>query len=103
MEYLTDENYMDILRNVKNVGIFIIFTASWCKFCITICPHFDKLQNINKDAHFYKVDINRSPNMCKFFSIKSLPTVISIRNLLEMDRVEGSKVCEINQLVAKYK
>jgi len=32
-----------------------------------------------------------------------VPTIIAVRNGIEMDKVEGADEDEINQLVAKYK
>lgn len=103
MEYLKDDDYVNVLRNVHNVAIFIKFSASWCGPCRYIEPVFQNLAEINKDAHFYKVDVDTSPIVSDMFGVRALPTIVAVRNGQEMDRVEGARVDEINQLVAKYK
>ena len=103
MEYLTDDNYINVLRNIKDIAIFIKFSASWCGPCRRIEAPFNNLAIINKTSHFYKVDVDDSRAIATHFQVKALPTIVAVRNGIEMDRVEGANVDEINQLVAKYK
>lgn len=103
MEYLTDDNYIDVIRNVKDIAIFIKFSASWCGPCRRIEEPFSNLAIINKTSHFYKVDVDDSPAISNHFQIKALPTIVAVRNGVDMDRVEGADIDAINQLVAKYK
>ena len=103
MEYLDDDNFKDVFRNVKNVTIFLKFTASWCGACVKIDPYLKKMAQINTSSYFYKVDVDDSPFLADYFEIRALPTFIAITNGMEMDRVLGANQEELAQLIAKYK
>ena len=50
----------------------------------------DKVEQQNKNIKFYAIDIDSFPNLCKRFSIDSIPTVvITGAGGAELSRIDG--------------
>lgn len=77
------------------------FWATWCGPCKAYEPIIDKLVKEFDSVKFYSIDIDEAPELAEEFKIKSLPTVIFLKDQEEIDRVLG--LSKIKPLRSKLK
>jgi thioredoxin len=83
---LEENNFED--KVIKD-SVIIDFYADWCAPCQVMKPVFDKLSNEFKKVSFYKVNVDKSQGIASQFGIRSLPTILLLKNGEEVDRVSG--------------
>lgn len=74
----------------KNDIVVIDFWASWCGPCQNFLPVFDRVAEKFPKICFGKVDVDINPKLSSYFHVRSVPTVIIIREELEVYRSSGS-------------
>lgn len=100
-EQITKSNFDDKVGNKK---VIIDFYASWCPPCKIVNKHltiYDKLKN--DDVTIYKVDIDTQRELVSRFDIKSIPTLVYLKNgkpLFKESGIRNNK--EIKANVDKY-
>ena len=67
----------------------IDFSAEWCMPCRALAPIFDELSTEIKEANFFKVDIDTEEELSNEFQIMSVPTILIIKNNVEIGRING--------------
>src|SRR5208337_196247 len=81
-------NLRDLLRSGKPV--VVDFWAGWCGPCHIMAPILRALAKEFEDqVVFAKVDIENNRDLASQFNIKSVPTLVLIRNGKEWDRLRG--------------
>jgi len=81
-------NLRDLLRSGKPV--VVDFWAGWCRPCHVMAPIIRALAKEFEDqVVFAKVDIENNRDLATQFNIKSIPTLVLIRNGKEWDRLSG--------------
>jgi thioredoxin len=68
----------------------LYFTADWCNPCERTRPIVEEL-NKDSSVKFQFIDADDNSDLCKKFSIKSIPTFILIENGKEINRMNGAK------------
>jgi thiol-disulfide isomerase/thioredoxin len=68
----------------------LYFTADWCGPCKRVRPI---VEEINKDSQlkFKVIDADDNIDLCKTFSITSIPTFILLEDNVEIKRLSGAK------------
>ena len=85
---LTDATFNEAVKTDK--GILLDFYASWCGPCKVMSPIIDELAEEYKDrALIVKVDSEKNPNLSTHFRIKSIPTLIFIKNQKVIEVING--------------
>ena len=81
---LTDET---IQKSVDSDPlIFIYFWAEWC----SPCKHFSPVVNdLKKNLNLFKMNVDENPISSEKFKLTGIPTVVVIKDGLEVDRVIG--------------
>jgi thioredoxin 1 len=78
MEMLTDLNYKEVFSSGKI--IFVDFFANWCGPCKMLSPIVEELANERDDVEFYKVDVDECEQLPAEFGIRSIPTIVIIKD-----------------------
>lgn len=72
-------------------GLFVVdFWAPWCGPCRTMGPIFEAVAEKASDkATFVKVNIDDSPEVATRFGVRSIPTLVVLKDGAEVDTHTG--------------
>ena len=86
---IENENDLDhILR--ENKSVFVLFYSSWCPFCRSFLPIFNKNAQNREDKKFLRVKIDRFLNpIWEKYSVNVVPTVILFQGNKAHRRLDG--------------
>ena len=65
---------------------FYYFTASWCQPCRQLGPIMDR---VAQQVSVRKIDVDAEPLMAQQNGVRSVPTVILMKNGVEITRLVG--------------
>jgi thioredoxin 1 len=86
---ITDNNFQQEVLDRKGVTV-IDFWAEWCGPCRMIAPIIENLSKDYKDkALIGKVDVDNNPEISFKYGIRSIPTIIVIKDGQEVKRHVG--------------
>ena len=75
---LTKDNFNEF---VGSDGIVLVdFWAAWCGPCRQFAPVFESAATANPDLVFGKVDTEAEPELAAEFNIRSIPTLMVVRD-----------------------
>jgi thioredoxin 1 len=77
---VTDATFeAEVLKSDKPV--LVDFFATWCGPCKMLAPTLDKIAaETTNTLKTVKVDVDKSPDLVEKYEIKSMPTLVLIRN-----------------------
>jgi len=74
---LTAANFGELTSD----GIVLVdFWAAWCGPCRAFAPRFEKAAERHPDIVFGKVDTEAEPTLAAQFDIRSIPTIMAVRD-----------------------
>jgi len=86
---LTETNFQ---HQTKNKVILIDFWASWCAPCRMMAPVLnDVADNLTGNLHVGKVNIEQYQSLAQKYKVRSIPTLILLKNGTEVNRFVGIK------------
>jgi thioredoxin 1 len=86
---LTETNFQ---HQTKNKVMLVDFWASWCAPCRVMAPVLnDVADNLTGNLHVGKVNIEQYQSLAQKFKIRSIPTLVLLKNGVEVNRFVGMK------------
>ena len=85
---LTKENFDKTLSD--NPMVVVDFWAAWCGPCRAFSPVFEAASEKNADVVFGKVNTDEEPALAQMFSIRSIPTLMIVREKVVLYQEPGS-------------
>ena len=87
MTVLTDENFS---TETAEGNVLVDFFASWCGPCQMVTPILEQLQDEVDNVKIVKVDVDASAETATKFGIRSIPTLVFLKDGKELDRISGA-------------
>jgi thioredoxin 1 len=87
--HLTDASFAKTVK--RNSAVLIDFWADWCGPCKALAPVIEELAEKYAGKVFIgKMDIDENPKTTDRFGVRSIPTLVLLKNGKEVDRIVGS-------------
>lgn len=83
---LVDQDFEDKLQSNSFV---IDFYADWCAPCQAVKPMFEKASQEFKKVNFFKVNVDKNQRIVSEFGVRSLPTIVFVKDGEEVERITG--------------
>jgi thioredoxin 1 len=85
---LTKDNFDKTLDD--NPMVVVDFWAAWCGPCRAFSPVFEAASEKNADIVFGKVNTDEEPELAQMFGIRSIPTLMIVREKVVLFQEPGS-------------
>lgn len=79
IDKIYQEEFAEKVINSPNT-VVVDFFADWCGPCKMLSPVLERLDAMNPDVDFYKVNIDENPSLASEFEIMSIPNVVVFKN-----------------------
>jgi thioredoxin 2 len=88
---LDDFNEFSKIINSVNVLVVVDFWAQWCGPCVMFAPTFQEVAKMYPlKVQFAKVNVDINQQAASMFGIRSIPTIVALKEAKEIDRVMGA-------------
>jgi thioredoxin 1 len=86
----TDQNLdTEVLKNSELT--MVDFWAAWCGPCKALAPTLDVLADeFSGRVKIYKLNVDENPTAAQRFKIRSIPTILFLKNGEVVDQIQGN-------------
>ncbi len=86
----TDQNLdTEVLKNSELT--MVDFWAAWCGPCKALAPTLDTLADeFSGRVKIYKLNVDENPGSAQRFKIRSIPTILFLKNGEVVDQIQGN-------------
>lgn len=89
-KYEIEQNADFYLKQSHEKPVILKFYADWCTPCKHLTPIFEEIAKEHIDQHMYaSINIEENEELADFFNIRSIPTIIILKDGAEADRIIG--------------
>jgi thioredoxin len=93
IQHVNKEDWQKLEADSKPT--FVDFWAGWCAPCRMIGPTFEKLADkYSQEFNFAKVNVDEAPELAARFGIRSIPTLLLIKDGKVAEQVIGVRPYE---------
>jgi thioredoxin 1 len=96
------EQLQYLFDNAVNQLIIMDMYGTWCPPCKALSPVFERIAQKHAGALFIKVDVDLFESVATQFKVTSMPTIVFVKNFVEVDRVVGANIQKIEELINKH-
>ena len=88
--HLTEQNFDEALVAAQGL-VMVDFWAAWCGPCRAIAPVLDELVLASHGrVELMKVNVDESPALASRYGIRSIPTILFVKDGKVVDQVVGA-------------
>ena len=90
MTHLTEQNYDEALLGAEGL-VMVDFWAEWCGPCRAVAPVLEGLAEASDgEVTLLKVNVDENPGLAARYEIRSIPTILFVKDGEVVDRVVGA-------------
>lgn len=99
LDHLTFPSKADFLEKILTSSDPIILDcyAEWCGPCKAIAPKLDEWSDVYTDVKFYKVDVDKVPDVSQELGVRAMPTFMLFKDGQKLTEVVGALPPAIEQ------
>jgi len=98
------DEYVTLIKDNRDNKLIVLDAfAEWCGPCKIIAPVIATMSTENKEAAFYKFDVDKTPDLAQELSIRAMPTFIFFKNGEEVKKIVGIDKKKIGDAVQELK
>src|SRR5437867_11860671 len=86
--HLTEQTFDEALMATQGL-VMVDFWAEWCGPCRAIAPVLEELASEGR-VTLMKVNVDENPELATRYGIRSIPTILFVRQGTVVDRVVGA-------------
>ena len=101
MKVIDESNF---INEVKDGLVLVDFYAEWCGPCKMFSPLLEEINNEEGNIKIVKINVDNSKFLTSYFNIKSIPTLVLLKDGQFIHRLTGFKPKNIiKDLISKGK